>query len=220
VDFDLLLTTINDFFKQPANYFSDVKKLLQDQANHINKIKHDKELKVTTGVQQINRSFVYGKLNNMFTLRGGIGLQRELYQKRDVGGISIRYFYTFGPALGLLKPIYYEVYKNDKLVLEKYSEHATINGRASFFKGVGETTFTPGLYGKIGATFEFSKLDAPFHAIETGAMIDAYLKEMPLMDVSDHRNVFLTLFISYRFGTVINAQFTSGQTKIDEVLTE
>ncbi len=39
----------------------------------------------------------------------------------------------------------------------------------------------PGLYGKGGFNFEYSKEDKVIHAIEVGAQINAFLKEIPIM---------------------------------------
>ena len=55
-----------------------------------------------------NKNIVYGKLNATYTLKGGLGYQKEMFQKRDQGGISIRYFINFGPSFAIMKPIYYE----------------------------------------------------------------------------------------------------------------
>ncbi|MEZ5011308.1 MAG: hypothetical protein R2744_06805 [Bacteroidales bacterium] len=54
-------------------------------------------------------SFIYGKINNVFSLRAGIGHQHELFRKQDLGGVAIRYFYSGGPVLVFTKPIHYNV---------------------------------------------------------------------------------------------------------------
>jgi hypothetical protein len=189
-------------------------------------IKDDKEIKLTNSTQQINRSFVYGKLNNFFALRGGIGYQKELFEKFDKGGISIRYFYNTGLSIGILKPVYYEVYQinpvtnvTEKLII-KFEKHIYPESRASFFKGIDEISFDPGLYVKGGFTFEFSKYDQVFNAIETGIILDGFIKKVPIMEVENQNHFFITLFLSYRFGKVINSQFKSRRTKIDELITE
>ncbi len=189
-------------------------------------IKDDKEVKVTTNTQQLSRSFVYGKLNNFFALRGGLGLQKEIFEKFDKGGISIRYFYSGGISIGMLKPIYYEVWQQNPLtnVLEKrimkFEEHTYPNSRVTFFKGINELTLNPGLYAKGGFTFEFSKYDKVFHAIETGVMLDGFVKKVPIMYVENNNRFFITLFLSYRFGKVIDSRFKTRKTKIDELIVD
>ena len=187
-------------------------------------IKDDKEVKVSTNTQQINRSFVYGKLNNFFTLHGGIGYQKEIFPKMDKGGISIRYFYDGGLSIGMLKPIYYDVvvYINNipERQIAKYSEHAIIYGKASFFKGFDELSVNPGLYAKGGFTFEFGKYDKIFHAIETSVMLDGFVKRVPIMAVENRSRFFLTMSLTYRFGKVLDSRFKTKKTKLDELIAD
>lgn len=194
-------------------------------------IKHPKEVKISTALSSFNsRSFVYGKLIHFYNLRAGLGFQKELFQKFDRGGISIRYFYNFGPTLGIKKPIYYNIYeinadgtiRDQKTAKFDVNQHVDprIMSKASYLKGFDELSFTPGIYGKTGITFEFSKYDEVIHAIEAGMILDAFIKKIPIMAIENNKQIFLTLFLSYRFGKVIDARFKSRKTEIDEILTE
>ena len=176
-------------------------------------IKHPKEIRISN-VYYNNRSFVFGKENLFINLRGGWGKQHEMFRKVDRGGISIRRYFTVGPTIGFLKPIYYEVFKagggiNDYYIsIEKFStstHQGTIYGRASFFKGINETQITPGVYGRFGISFEYSKSDITIHAIETGVSLDLFPREMKIMATEQNNFYFLTLFVSYRFGKVVDA---------------
>ena len=139
-------------------------------------LKHPKEYKLSNYYNQ-GGSFVFGKLNSTFYLKGGIGLQRELYKKADLGGIAIRYFYSAGPVLGIYKPIFYKVlypistttygWKYEKFTTSVASPQ-DIYSKASFFKGLDETRILPGLYAKGGLNFEYSKEDKIIHAVEIG----------------------------------------------------
>lgn len=172
-------------------------------------IKHSKEEKSPSPLYPNGRSFVYGKLNNFYSLRGGMGLQREVFRKFDKGGISIRFSYMGGLSVGVLKPIYYEFISNTaepERIIDKFPEndHPTIIGRASFFKGFDELEFVPGGYGKLAATFEFSKVDEVIQAIETGVTVDLFYKKIPIMATSRNNFIFVTLSLGYRFGRVID----------------
>jgi hypothetical protein len=178
-------------------------------------IKHPKEIRISNSYYN-NRSFVFGKENLFFNLRGGWGKQHEMFRKVDRGGISIRRYFTFGPTMGLLKPIYYEVFKtggggiNDYYITEeKFSasiHQGNIYGRASFFKGINETKIMPGIYGRFGFSFEYSKSDITIHAIETGVSLDLFPKEMVIMATEHNNFYYLTLFVTYRFGKVVDAK--------------
>jgi hypothetical protein len=52
--------------------------------------------------------------------------------------------------------------------------------------------------------FEYSKEDKVIHAIEVGAQINAFPKVIPIMASSDNKSVYFSLFVSYRFGLIIN----------------
>lgn len=185
-------------------------------------VKHPKEYKTSNAFNPAGRSFVYGKLNSFYVVRGGIGMQREAYRKYDKGGIAIRYFYSGGPSLGILKPIYYEYYSNSveppERTVGKFpeDERPTIFGRASLLKGIDELSYVPGVSAKVGVSFEFSKYDEVVHALESGAALDVYYKKIPIMTGNTNNFVFLTLYLSYRFGKVIDAKGSSSTNIIDD----
>jgi len=185
------------------------KRLLEIDAGSL---KHPKEYRISNPFTS-GGSFIFGKLNSAFYLRAGIGHQHELYKKADLGGIAVRYFYTVGPVLALYKPIYYRVLYPISMTewairLEKYSSAIAlpqdIYGRASFTKGLNETKVMPGLYVKGGFNFEYSKEDKVIHAIEFGAQINAFPKKIPIMATADNKAIFFSLFVSYRFGVILN----------------
>jgi hypothetical protein len=175
-------------------------------------IKHSKEYKYSNPYNN-NRTFVFGKLNSFFDLRAGYGLQKEIFRKVDKGGISIRRYFSFGPTLGILKPIYYEILEPTSdpyqynLITEKFVTHLNqqyIYGKASFFKGFNEISVVPGGYAKVGISFEYSKSDITLHALEAGLVLDVFPKKIPIMDTEQNNFLFLSLFISYRFGRVVD----------------
>jgi len=175
-------------------------------------IKHSKEYKYSNPYNS-NRTFVFGKLNSFFNLRAGYGRQKEIYRKADKGGIAIRRYFSFGPTLGILKPIYYEILEptsdpyNYNLITEKFVTHLNqqfIYGRASFFKGINEISVVPGGFAKLGISFEYSKSDITLHALEAGLVLDAFPKKIRIMDTEQNNYLFLGLFISYRFGRVVD----------------
>ncbi len=176
-------------------------------------LKHPKEFKQSNPYTTGTGSFVFGKLNSVFFLRAGIGRQHEIFKKADLGGIAIRYFYSGGPVLGLYKPIYYKVLylissSEYEIREEKFSSSIALPGdiysRASFTKGLNETKVLPGLYAKAGFNFEYSKEDKVIHAVEVGAQINAFPKKIPIMDTNDNKAIFFSLFVSYRFGVIID----------------
>jgi hypothetical protein len=185
------------------------KRILEIEAGTL---KHPKEYKQPTLYSQ-GGSFKYGKLNAPFYLRAGIGQQHEIFKKADLGGIAIRYFYSAGPVLGLYKPIYYRIVyplpgNEYEIREEKFKVTITqpqdIYSKASFTKGFNETKLIPGIYAKGGFNFEYSKEDKIIHAVEIGAQINAFPKTIPIMASNDNKRIFFSLFVSYRFGVIID----------------
>ncbi len=176
-------------------------------------LKHPREYRMSNPIYQTPGTFIYGKLNSVFYLRGSYGHQRELFKKADLGGVAVRYFYEGGPVFAVYKPIYYKILYpisayEFKVVEEKINvnQHMPydIYSKASFLKGLGEIKFLPGLYAKGGFNFEYSKEDKVIHAIEIGTQINAFPKKIPIMATTDNKSIFFSLFVSYRFGVVID----------------
>ena len=170
--------------------------------------------------------YVEGKKNLAFDFRFGYGTQHEIYRKHDLGGVAIRYFYNFGPSVILLKPIYYEVGKammdNSLDVFDKpqkYNSSWSDNNimvirRASFFKGFESLNVLPGAFAKFGFNFEFGKQDRVIHALEAGLIAEGFIKRVEIMDftnpnvnlnkIAKNQQFFLSIFVSYRFGRIID----------------
>jgi hypothetical protein len=187
------------------------KRLLEIDAGTL---KHPKEHRAPNIYSQNAGSIVFGKMNTVFYLRGGIGHQHEIYKKADLGGVAIRYVYSAGPVLAIYKPIYYKVLYSTPnpqvydIREEKFDVSIAvpwdIYSKASFTKGLGEIKVLPGLYGKAGFNFEYSKEDKVIHSIEIGAQINVFPKSIPIMASTQNKAIYFSLFVSYRFGVIID----------------
>lgn len=197
-------------------------------------LKHPKEVKLPSEVNPGASSFIFGKENIAMVLRPGFGKQKEIYRKFDVGGISIRRYHTFGPSVSILKPIFYEVryyvpvtptkpgdpnfryeYKVEKFN-DNIGSNSEIVGRSSFFKGFNEVKFIPGAYAKFGVSFEYSKLDLIIHSLDAGIIAEAFAKKLPILYSNENNQFFLTLFVSYRLGKVIDPNAIKKKTSTDD----
>jgi len=175
-------------------------------------LKHPKEIKVTNSYYTGN-NFVFGKTNNFYEIKAQWGQQTEIYRKNDANGISIKYFFTIGPTIGLLKPVYYEVYYSTGVLYSGYTKvekftsaiHQTsIYGKASFFEGIKEVSLIPGASAKFGFNFEYSKQDKSINALEVGVGMDIFPKNIPIMAIESNQFFYLNLFAGYRFGKVLD----------------
>ena len=183
-------------------------------------LKDPKEFKISNPNSLYQKQFVFGKINSVFNIRIGYGLQKKMYAKMDKGGIEINYFYQFGPNLALLKPIYYLMYNysTQESTIEKFDPidiHSVydIFGKASFFKGFDEITVNPGAFGKFGFNFEFSQNDKVVKYIEAGGTVDVFYKTIPIMATEKNNFLFFSLFIHYRFGKNVNVRISKKYQK-------
>lgn len=189
-------------------------------------IKHPREYKETLddftfSNQGIPKPFIYGKQNNFFVLRGGIGEKRYLTEKGKRKGFAIGVSYQAGASLGLLKPYYLKLKTRNgidpnpvRLETKKYSEEIAdrflniqdIYGGAGFVKGLDEIKVIPGAHAKFALHFAWGAYDQYVRAFEVGVMGDFYLKNIPIMvetqTQKDVQNspVFFNLYLNLQLG--------------------
>jgi hypothetical protein len=177
-------------------------------------MKHPKEIRTVNRYFDNSKSYIYGKENSFFVLRGGMGRQKIINSKPYWGGVELRYFYYGGLSLGLLKPVYLYILHETgtpyqySLSIERYDPethfYENIFGRAPFFQGIEKTKPVPGLYFKTGVNFEYGAYDETVKAIEAGVAVDAYMHEINIMAFNTNKSVFISLYLSFHFGVRSN----------------
>lgn len=174
-------------------------------------IKHPKEVKSSNPYYGSSEKFYFGKKNSSLTLYGGIGQQKEWAQKAGEGSLGVRFLYQAGVAMAIVKPIYYQVlYVYDSVSVairdEKFSSaiHTknSIYGKAAFSKGLDELRLIPAAYLRVGVSFEFSAAEKYYHALELGIAPFLYAQKLPIMDSAENYQLFVNLFVGYRFGLI------------------
>lgn len=173
-------------------------------------MKHPKEVKSVNQAFDNARSYVYGKLNSFSILRAGVGRQHTLYSKAEKNGVEVRFLYSGGLSLGILKPVYLNILKPTgnfgefDVVTEKYNpdEHYIDNiyGRAPFTEGLDQLFFRPGAYAKVGFNFEYAPVFEDVKALEIGVILDAYPQEVPIMAFAENKQLFLTFYLTIMYG--------------------
>ncbi len=171
--------------------------------------KNPKEIKLSNYYNPGYGNFVFGKLNSTWTIGAGAGWQREIFEKHDLGGVSVSWFAGGGATLMFAKPIYYKIivdaysYEEQKFDVTLH-QPVEILGKASFFKGFDEIKLYPGLYTRGGFDFEYSNNDRLTHALEIGVSLHAFAKTIPIMATEDNRQIFPAIFVSYRIGWILD----------------
>jgi hypothetical protein len=184
-------------------------------------VKHEKETKTWSPINDPNaRPYFYGKQNNFYTLRTGIGKKIVITEKlRKRSGVQVAYTWQTGPVFGFTKPVYLEIiYTTDTpsqlyyLEIEKFDSDRhfidNIYGRASGLRGFDQMKFYPGGFFKFAFSFEYSNTKEKLKGIETGAALDVFAKRVPIMAVyTDEDNnpknhqLYFSLYINFFFGT-------------------
>jgi len=186
-------------------------------------IKDPKEVKVTSSDSYYasSRKFVFGKTNSFMNIRPSFGFQKEVFSKEDKGSIAIKYYYAFGPSIGLTKPIYYTFNVIDTVIDnylyysqkdEKFDYYYTpdvlnIAGHAGFWKGFDELKLYIGLHAKAGVTFEYSSMNRIINALEIGLSFDIFNSRIPILYNDHKRQYFLALYAAYRFGWISDIKY-------------
>jgi len=163
----------------------------------IGELKHPKEYRYSRDLNsgnfnQNSSSFVYGKQNSFFVLRGGYGTKRYFSEKARRKGLAIGINYEFGPSLGILKPYYLKVrsgdFGNGPRDLKFSQEEAAsfldadgVFGYSGFSKGLLEVSVIPGGNAKFGVHFDWGAFDEYVKAVEVGIMADFYFQKIPIM---------------------------------------
>ncbi|MBL7928471.1 MAG: hypothetical protein JNL47_03205 [Bacteroidia bacterium] len=171
---------------------------------------HPKEIKSINPYYENSKAFVFGKLNSMMVLRTAYGLQQVIATKAEWGGVEIRLNTTAGFSLGLLKPVYLNIIREDfpnpgfVVSIEKFDPDVhtidLIYGRANFFRGFSEMKPYPGLYAKAGLSFEHGRYNDDVKIIEVGMTLDAYTKRLPIMAMTKNNQLFVNFYINILYG--------------------
>lgn len=161
-----------------------------------------------------SKSYVYGKLNSVFMLRGMIGKQKLLNRKPYWGGVEVRFVYLAGASLALAKPVYLNILKTVSydytysISAERYDpeEHFVDNifGRSSFTKGFGEIDVYPGIIGRVGLDFEYGVYRTKVKSLEIGAILEVFPRPVPIMAFNDPNYFFFTFYFNFNFGKRFN----------------
>jgi hypothetical protein len=174
----------------------------------ITEIFHPKEEKVSSIDQNyFGSSFKYGKINNFFQTRLGVGQQYIFGNKGNKNGVAVLGIYQGGLALGLAKPYYVNVSDGSTDRSIKYSRADSaafvddVNSSAGLGKGWGEVKVVPGLFAKTALRFDFGAFNESIKAIEIGMSLDFYSKKIEQMVYSKPRQLFFQGHVAVVFGS-------------------
>ncbi|NJL75476.1 MAG: hypothetical protein HC892_11045 [Saprospiraceae bacterium] len=203
--------------------WGDVKTYYLTRFYYVNfgELKHIKEFRDGT-LNSSYGSYIFGKQNNFYVFRTGIGEKRYFSEKDRKKGVAVGVSYRVGPTLGLLKPYYLNISPLESPIRgpfpysrpTKYSAQTSddfldknkITGTSGFTTGWGE--LKPQLGGNIMGSvhFDWGAYDEFVKAMEIGIMADFYLDKVPILVESptlnnvQNRPFFVNLFVNFQLG--------------------
>lgn len=174
--------------------------------------RHPKEIRMSNP-QFINpRPYVFGKLNDLFLLHIGYGQQRLIFDKSEKSGVEVRYQWTIGPSVALLKPVYldilYPINPNDPFLLTTRTERYdptrhfenNIYGSSRFSRGIEEVGIQPGIYAKGGMIFEWGSFTEEVRVLEAGLSVDCFPQRLPVMTAITNPQFFFSFYLGFQLG--------------------
>ncbi len=220
--------TFNVALATPRNFFLGVrsgKLLTYDKTRFwtltFGDIRHSRERRenpdrVNVVSNRVSRAYVFGKQNQLYALRLGFGMKRFLSEKAKERGVAIGYSYEFGPTLGIVKPYYLEIERNDAAPIDvRYTgdnldvfvgNQINVFGASAWTVGLDEIGFRPGVHAKFATHFGFGAYDEVAKSLEAGIMADYFIGNTDIMVESDltpgvsNPPVYMSLFINLQIG--------------------
>lgn len=176
--------------------------------------KHPKEERVptvsSTGGLLIVSSYIYGKINNFYSLNLGLGEQRLIGGKGNKNGVAVSFIYGGSVAAGLLRPYYLEVLnpttgardeiKYTDATKNQFLDAGNIIGKGSLTKGWNEMTIVPGFQARTALRFDYGRYNEILSAIEVGLHASYYTKPMPMLLDVPEKKFFFNAYVSLSFG--------------------
>jgi len=148
--------------------------------------------------------FKLGKQNYLYSIRTQYGRDLVLFKKAPQQGAQIIAMIAGGPSFGLQSPYYITVGNQNVAYDPSIPNHRnaeSIEGSGRLFQGLGESKIILGANIKLGVSFEFGVFKNNVTGFEAGFLIDAYTKEVVIMDRATNRSVFPTSFITVFWGS-------------------
>ncbi|MBI1342748.1 MAG: hypothetical protein GC171_07440 [Terrimonas sp.] len=151
--------------------------------------------------------YVYGKINNFYNLKLGVGQQRVLGQKGNKNGIAVLGVYAAGLSVGLLRPYYIQYNGSGTTETIKYTPQDSvkfvdgpIDGSAGIGKGWNELKIKPGGYAKAAIRFDWGRFNEVVSGIEAGVSVEMYASKIPIMLFQKEQRLFFQGHIAILFG--------------------
>jgi hypothetical protein len=155
---------------------------------------------------QVN-SVVWGKANNFYQFKLGIGQQYLIGGKANKSGVAVSAIYAGGLSVGMAKPYLVDVENTAtrEQSRKKFTDSADGNtyqliGASGFTHGWGEVKIKPGVHAKIAMRFDYGRFNETVSAIEAGLNAEYYFSKVEQLIFNKPKNFFFNAYITILFG--------------------
>lgn len=155
----------------------------------------------------LGNSYKYGKINNFYQAKLGVGKQYIFGQKGNKNGVAVLGIAKAGLSAGLVKPYYLQVDDDGRNRYIKYTPEDSalfignsIIGSGGLGKGWSELKFNPGAYINTALRFDFGGYNETISALEIGVSVEAYSKKVQQMLYSKSDQLFMQAHVAIMFG--------------------
>lgn len=182
-------------------------------------IKHEKQIKQEgSGIYpQLGTPspYVFGKINNLYTLQLGLGKEYLIFPKVIEDNISINTRFMIGASLAMLKPYYlrliYEEYVTAEPIAtleeqqytqaqEPFLKTGNKLGASPWTKGLGEIKYKPGPFAEFAVVIEPVQNSWFIQTITIGGNFAYYFKPLPILAEVKARPWQGSLFVALALG--------------------
>jgi hypothetical protein len=166
-------------------------------------IKHPKEERYYSFT---GNTYIYGKSNYLYAIRGQYGRDWILFRKAPQQGVQVNLITAIGPTLGIVAPYYIEYMGNDGMIVTeqydatKHQNRENILGTGGLLQGFGQSDIVMGLNWKGSLAFEFGSKRRKVFGLELGFMIEAYSKQIPIIPTAENYSIFPNAFLTLYYG--------------------
>lgn len=167
-------------------------------------VKHPKEERYYSFT---GNTYIYGKSNYLYSIRGQFGRDWILFKKAPQQGVQINLITAIGPSIGIVAPYYIEYMTNDGFTVKQqydatiHQNRENILGTGGLFQGIGQSDVVFGLNWKGSLAFEFGSKRNKVFGLEMGFMLEAFSKAIPIIPTAENYNLFPNAFVTLFYGT-------------------
>ena len=158
-------------------------------------------------------SFIYGKINNFYYCKFGLGNQVPIGGKANKNGVAVTAIYGGGGVLAMMKPYCLQVWDSaqQQEIQIRYNQSAyhntmfldpnnSIIGGSAFGSGFDKISFTPGVFVRTALRFDWEHFNSGITAVEVGLNAEVYTQKVHIMADNPKSNLYFNAYVSIVLG--------------------